>query len=396
MPVVFWRLHYGGPVALGAAVLGAVLCVLGVLCLAGGLLPRTRGPRHALLRVVPLEVAVGFVSALIAALALGLAGGVMFGAVQVVAGPSQFFLPDQWASGMLLGLGCGVVFGCGAWWVPQLPRGTIAGLALGLAVGLALFRLVFGFTAGFGNELDAGVGTEVELVCGLMGGLAGALIGTLAAPPLSADRPVLAPETRRAPLWVGMLGGLVAAVAFALVGQFAGWFVLMLPYVGRTPECAPAAPTACVGPSPAADALGFLYGLGIFGLGGLLVGGLVGVLVGSLRGSAGGTWRGAALTAGLVGGLATGLAAGIQHRDVGGPLLPGWHLVPDPVAGGWGLGLGLLGGLAGGMLCGALLRWVDQRPEERVGVCGVIVVALGVTVLLLPVWFVPVVGVHIR
>lgn len=394
-----WRPHYGGSAALGAAVFGVALCVVGGLYLAYATLGRGRGPLQPVVRVISLPMLDGLMSGLITALVVGLIGGLAFEVTQALSETSQFILPGLWVSSALLGLGWGTLVGCAPWLASRLPRGPVVGLAIGLAVGLAVFRFIFGRAAGFGHELDDGVGTEVGFVFGVLGGLAGAVIGALVR---GRATPGASPAPRGAwprPLIDGMLGGLVAGVAFAGVGALAGWFTLILPYYGRSPECDLAAPTPCTSysPSPTMQLLGLLYGLGIFGMAGLLVGGLAGALASKVRATSASTMHWAGLTAGLAGGLASGLAAGIQHLDIGGPPIPvpGFYIVPDPVAASWALGLGLAAGLALGVTCGVAWHRVAQRPEQRTATVGAIAILVGFVVLLLPLWFTPVTGVGV-
>jgi hypothetical protein len=308
----------------------------------------------------------------------------------------KFILPDNVLSGLAMGLGCGILFGCALGRLSKLPPGLVLGAAVGIIVGLAAFRRMFGPTAGFGPETDQGVGTEVGLAFGLIGGLAGALVGVLIARFLRITPASTEGQHRRNWLGVGLLaGGLLIGAAVSLAAGVVGWktgaLTFMLPYYGGITDCSQ--PTGCP-PQPSAQ-LGLVYGLGLFTLGGALVGGLASAPT-RFRSWVGRITLAQVATAVAFGtGMAAGVATGLQHRYIGGPapLLPPPPI--DPVAGGIGLAGGLVGGLALGVVFAVLLKKAEQRPERNLLLFGGVLIILGLVMWSLLTWFVPLIYIDI-
>lgn len=156
------------------------------------------------------------------------------------------------------------------------------------------------------------------------------------------------------------------------------------------------------------QALNGFGGVGLFAVGGALMGGIAGGLAGQARSETTDTapvsrlgssaWPVA--TPGLFLGLVGGLAIGLTYRYIGGYLIPTGQ--SNPQAGMVGLLIGGASGLLAGI--GIAVLWnrggkpVSDRQAARRTVgpgAGVDLLLLGVVVLSLPYWFIPLVGLNI-
>ncbi|MGO8951626.1 MAG: hypothetical protein ACLQUY_29025 [Ktedonobacterales bacterium] len=378
---------------LASIVFGLVLVLLGLLYAGFGLFDvirwlvvggNERGPQEAPNRLILPNSASRFSGGLVAGVALGLVGGTGFALVP--GGVGRLVLPTSLPLGLAMGLGCGILVGCAAVRVTRLPVGLVLGASAGLLLGLVAFRWIFGPTAGFGPETDQGVGTEVGLVFGLMGGLAGALAGLLIGHLRNFATADPSPNQRRQNgLAVGLLLGAAVSLLVGLAGWLTGVFTFMLPYYGGVTDCS--RPVGCPAPLPAE--LGIVYGLGLFVMGGALVGGLAGGSNRShdLAGGPGLPWI--ASVVGLSAGLAAGLGTGLQHSDIGGPAIIGPQPVFDPMAGAMGLAIGLAGGLAVGILCAVVIQQAEQSRRHGWLVFGAVLILLGLVIWSLSSWYIP-------
>ncbi len=385
-----------GTMASHGVILVGVLCLLGV-SLVIARLTEARAATHVQLLWVRLDVLDGLASGLVVGLAFGLAGALGFMAVQSHAGVSRFTPAGGLSSGIVLGIGLGMLLGATLARLKLLPAGLVLGMAGGLASGLATYWLVFGSAAGFGPELDSGVGPEVGLLFGLGGVLAGGTLGTWRARrrerqrrDSSEDSAIVDARDRNRTV-KHVLGGLAAGLTLALLGWSLGLFPFMLPRYAQVPDMPPA-------DTPVDYVLGLLFGLGIFGLAGSLVGALASGLARTMtarpRAPLPLHWAGA--TVGIAAGIFIGLAAGFQHADVGDPLIAASRSILDPSGTLRGLAIGLVGGAAAGLGLALLLAWGERSPQQRrlalllgtATLCGV--------VALLPYWFHPLFGLDIR
>lgn len=387
--------HFGMPGVFAAeddvlaalVVFGVALCVLGVLAPTVALIGGRIGARGRSAGALALALANGLLTGLGVGVALGLVGGLAFMLAATHLGPLGQGFPFDRNAGLIDGVGLGILLGFAAGRVWRLPLGLSLGATLGLAVGLVGFRLALGPTAGFGGEIGFGAGPEIGLDLALAGGLLGALIGTVAEWRAPASTAVVGP---RRPVVVGAETGFAGGVLAALVGWVAGWFVFIVPPIAFEAACNPVCSS---GLPPVVRSLGLVYGLGVFGLGGALVGALLGSLArrrsGATNDGAGATIHWAGLAPGLAAGLAGGLAAGFAVGFVGGPPPPPFLRLPQPnPAAGWmGLWVGLAGGALVGVGLAAALAWAERRPERRSLVLGAVAVAMGILVLTLPHWY---------
>jgi hypothetical protein len=87
--------------------------------------------------------------------------------------------------------------------------------------------------------------------------------------------------------------------------------------------------------------------------------------------------------------LASGLSFGMQHRFVGGPPLELPPPVPDPRAGGIGLAIGA----AAGILIGAGILLLRRQSVRHPLARGAATACIGVTVLTMPLWLTPLLGI---
>jgi hypothetical protein len=387
-----WGYVYGGFPQFGAIIAGLLLIVVGLLYLAHGLLGAERGPLRGLLRIAPVTVVNGLASGLMVGIGLALAGGLV-----LTLGPWGFgslVAPDNLRNGLIMGLGCGVVFASAVPCIRRLPPGLALGTTVGLAGGLAGFRLFFGPTAGVGPETDSGAGPEVGLVLGMLGALVGGLVGVL----LDSAREPSASGTSRARhgLATGLWIGASISLAVALVGSLTGVVSFILPYYGGvTDRCS--SPTVCGPQLPffSADVWGIIYGLALFTVGGALVGGLTGVLLDTWQRSDNASPHWAGVAAGMVAGLAAGLAAGLQHRVVGGPLFVGARFVSNPMAGATGLVSGVVAGLVIGALCALVLARAQREQAPRTVAVGIVLIVVGLVAWTLSSWFMPLIAIDV-
>src|SRR6185312_14308303 len=136
-----------------------------------------------------------------------------------------------------------------------------------------------------------------------------------------------------------------------------------------------------------------LFGLGMFAIGGALSGCFL-TLQWMTSGDAGPRRHGLWLGVGLVVALVCGLTFGLDHRYVGGPLLLNFVL-PDPIAG----MRGLLLGLAVGAIVGALLLvaayTTRAHPRRQMLAREGIALIIGLLLLTLPFWYVPLFAISI-
>lgn len=326
-------------------------------------------------------------------LATGLACGMAFLVMQTYIGVGFLLAPARFQTGLLLGLGLGALAVLAIAAFVRLLSAPVVGLVLGAILGLVVFRLGFGPTAGFGGEVGLGVGREV----GIMLGTAGGLLGGLAAHTFHAMRHPRAPSAQNdtgeatsvvaRPGWTWPLLGLglggLAGILVGAIGVYMGIFEFLVPYNAQIPDVPPDT-------SPAGMLRDLLFGLGTFAIGGALVGCFL-ALQWRSSGSAGTRRYGVWLGVGLIAALICGLSFGFDQTGVGGPLIPN-QIPPDPIAGMRGLLLGLGGGtlaaallLAGVRITRAHLRWQVFTRE-------LIVLAAGLLVLVLPYWYMPIVG----
>jgi F0F1-type ATP synthase membrane subunit c/vacuolar-type H+-ATPase subunit K len=374
-----WGYLPENPMLASSTFFGLVLVALGLLYVVGGGLSSERGP---LARFVSLDVASWLTTGLVVGLALGLVTSLGFDLVPGSVG--KFILPDNLFSGLAMGLGCSILFGCALGRLSKLPPGLVLGAAVGIIIGLAAFRRIFGPTSGFGPETDDGVGTDVGLAFGLISGLAGALVGVLIGRLLRVTAISTEGQRRRNWLAIGLLIGAVVSLAAGVVGWITGALTFTLPYYGGVTDCS--RPTGCP-PLPPAQ-VGLIYGLGLFTLGGTLVGGLASAPT-RFRSWAGRiTWAQVVTVVAFGTGMMAGVAIGLLHRYIGGPSLPP-ALPIDHVAGGIGLAGGLIGGLALGMVCAVLLNTAEQQPERNLLLFGGVLIVLGLVMWSLLTWFVP-------
>ena len=329
------------------------------------------------------------------ALAWTLACGNAFLFVQSRTGGPPFFLaPVDVRAGLLLGVGLGALALLAVGAFVALRRASIVGLLLGAAVALVIFRLIFGPTAGFGGEVGYGVGQEVGVMFGVAGGLLGGVIGSAVA--------AIAVSMRRADeqqstttrggrrLLVGLAGLVVGGGVGALVGVAganAGAFQFLVPYNAQVPDVAPDT-------SPAGLQRDYLFGLGLFVIGGALIGCFL-ALQWPRSDKAGARRHGVWLSAGLVIALICGLTFGLDHRFVGGPFLAHLQFPADPAAS----IRGLLIGLAAGVILGALLlifaRITRSRGRWQVASRTILALAVGVLLVTLPYWYTPIFAISI-
>jgi hypothetical protein len=169
----------------------------------------------------------------------------------------------------------------------------------------------------------------------------------------------------------------------------------MLPYYGGFTDCPGVIGCGPQPPVSTLQALGVVYVLGLFALGGALIGGLAGTLARKARQGDAPALHWAGISAGLVSGLAAGLAIGLQHQIIGGPIFIGPRLQPNPLAGEIGLAGGLAAGLALGAGCAVALGWAERQPGRRALVFGVALILLGLAVWTLPSWFVPLTAIDV-
>ncbi len=329
-------------------------------------------------------------------LTVGLAGGIGFLALQSrIGGPDFFLAPYDIRAGLLCGLGLGLLALLAIGAILALHNAPALGMLLGTLAGLGIFRLIFGSTAGFGGEVGLGVGREVGIMFGTAGGLLGAILAAIIllavraarSRPAATDTPILARRGWRWPL-VGLVVGAIIAALIATLGAQLGIFQFLIPYNAQIPDVAPDT-------SPIGLQHDFLFGLGMFAIGGALIGCFLG-LQWALSQGQGARRYGIWLGVGLIGALICGLSFGLDHRGVGGPLLATQVQVPrEPAASVSGLLIGLAGGVALGilLLVGARITRTHARWHDAVRMALALIV--GLLLLTLPYWYTPIFAISI-
>lgn len=329
-------------------------------------------------------------------LAIGLVGGIGFLALQSRTGGPDFSLaPYDVRVGLLCGLGLGLLAALAVGAIAVWRSISAGGMLLGTLAGLGIFRLIFGPTAGFGGEVGLGVGHEVGIMFGAAGGLLGAILAAvilLVAHPVRArsaatDTPVPARRGWRWPL-LGLAVGAVVAALIAVLGAQLGIFQFLVPYNGQVPDVPPDT-------SPVGLQHDFLFGLGMFAVGGALIGCFLG-LHWALSSGDGARRNGVWLGVGMVVALLCGLSFGLDHRGVGGPLLAMQsQIAQDPAASMRGLLIGLVSGVALGvmLLVGARVGRTHARWQTVARTAFALIA--GLLLLTLPYWYTPLFAINI-
>jgi hypothetical protein len=399
----YWYAGAVGPFpVLGLSLAGVALCLSGGFLLAQHA-PGVRLPRFldALTRSDSGE---GFGDSLLLGLGAGLLGSSAFEVVQSHLGHFMFLPPTSLAGGLLAGLGLSILLGALGGRLHQYPRSLVIGVGAGIAGSFVLFRLLFGATAGYGPSVGEGVegvGVEVALVFGLLGALVGAFLATV----VRRARGGQAYWWRR--ILVGAGAGLATGVVVALIGTLSGQFLFLLPYV--PPESSPA--HDIVAALAQTRMPGLVYGFSLFASAGALLGGVGGGL-----GSKGQQARSSNTTTasplgqservggalGLLLGLLGGLAVGLSLRGPSQFLAP---TVPwNPQAGIVGLLVGGVLGLVAGIGIAVIWNRADQPGSDQARAqggrnrgqgAGIALLVIGVVLLLLPYWFLPLFGLNI-
>lgn len=309
-------------------------------------------------------------------------------------GPPFFLAPVDVRAGILLGVGSGALALLAVGAFVALRRASIIGLLLGAAAALVIFRLIFGPTAGFGGEVGYGVGQEVGVMFGVAGGLLGGVIGSVIAAIATSmrradgQRPTTARGGRR--LLIGLAGLVVGGVAGALIGiagANAGVFQFLVPYNAQALDVPPDT-------SPAGLQRDYLFGLGLFVIGGALIGCFL-ALQWAPNEEAGARRHGVWLGVGLALALICGLTFGLDHRFVGGPFIAHLPYPTDPATS----VRGLLIGLAAGVILGAALlifaRVTRSRGRWQAASRTILALAIGVLLVTLPYWYTPIFAISI-
>jgi hypothetical protein len=330
-------------------------------------------------------------------LAIGLAGGIGFLALQSrVGGPDFFLAPYNVYVGLLCGLGLGLLALLAIGASLMLRSAPALGMLLGTLAGLGIFRLIFGPTAGFGGEVGFGVGREVGIMFGATGGLIGAILAAtillvvraVRSRSAATDSPISARRGWRWPL-IGLAGGAVVATLVAVLGAQLGIFQFLVPYNAQIPDVPPDT-------SPTGMQHDFLFGLGMFAVGGTLIGCFLG-LQWALSSSNGARRHGIWVGGSMVVALLCGLSFGLDHRGVGGPLIAVQSQIAyNPDASMRGLLIGLAGGVALGvlLLVGARIVRTHARWHETVAMVFALIV--GLALITLPYWYTPFFAISIR
>lgn len=310
-------------------------------------------------------------------------------------GPPFFLAPIDVRAGLLDGIGLGALVALAVAAFVGLRRASIVGLLLGAAIALALFRLIFGPTADFGGEVGYGVGQEVGVMFGAAGGLLGGVLGSVI-PVIGASMPRAdvqpsAPARGGRRLLLGLLGLLAGGVAGALIGILGanfGVFQFLVPYNAQVPNVPPDT-------SPAGQLHDFLFGLGLFAIGGALIGCFL-ALQWAPSDKAGARRHGVWLSAGLVIALICGLTVGLDHRGVGGPFIAANLQVPlDPAASMRGLLIGSAAGAALAILLLVFARATRSRGRWHPASRTLLALVIGVLLVTLPYWYTPLFAINI-
>ena len=348
--------------------------------------------RRDMLAARTQSLAGGLCMALVWALACGNA---LLYAQSQTGGPAFFLAPIDVRAGLLSGIGLGALAALAIGAFVMFRSAAIVGMMAGAALGLVIFRLIFGPTAGFGGEVGYGVGQEVGVMFGAVGGLLGGILGGIVAVVRMATR---LPEGQPQPqarvgrrLLVALLALVVGGLAAGLIGAIgvnAGVFQFLVPYNAQIPDVPPDT-------SPAGMLHDFLFGLGLFVVGGALIGCFLALQWMSSAFPAGrrhSVW----LSVGLVVAFIGGLTFGLDHRFVGGPPLIGApQIALDPAASvRW-----LLVGLAVGMVSGAGLlvfaHATRSRGRWQATARTTLALVVGVLALTLPYWYTPIFAISI-
>lgn len=328
--------------------------------------------------------------------AIGLAGGSGFLALQLRTGGPDFLLaPYDVRAGLVCGLGMGLLALLAVAAIVALRSAPALGMLLGTLAGLGIFRLIFGPTAGFGGEVGLGVGYEVGIMFGAAGGLLGAIIAAIILLVVRAgrsrstelDTPILARRGWRWPL-IGLAVGAVVATLVAVLGAQLGIFQFLVPYNAQVPDVPPDT-------SPTGMQHNFLFGLGMFAVGGALIGCFLG-LQWALSSGNSARYHGIWLGVGMAVALLCGLSFGLDHLGVGGPLIvTQLQIAQDPDASIRGLVIGLAGGIALGvlLLVGARIAQTHARWYNAVRMALALIV--GLLLIVLPYWYTPVFAISI-
>ena len=344
----------------------------------------------------PQALAGGLCMALVWALACGNA---FLYAQSLTGGPSFFLAPIDIRAGLFSGIGLGAlaVLAIGAF--VMFRSMATAGMMLGAAIGLVIFRLVFGPTAGFGGEVGFGVGQEVGVMCGAAGGLLGGILGSILGGFFSGERAASSREDAQQPMTsrdgsrlvvalAGLVGGGAVGGVVAETGANIGLFQFLIPYNAQVPDVAPDT-------SPTGLLHDFQFGLGLFIVGGALIGCFL-ALQWMSSDKTGARRHGVWLGVGLVVALISGLTFGLDHRFVGGPLLSGHpQIALDPVATVRGLLIGLGVGMAFGALLLVFIRITRTRGRLQAALRTTLTLIIGILLVSLPYWYTPIFAISI-
>lgn len=358
---------------------GAVLVVLGLFSVFARR-PQTEGKIRTPGGVSMPSVSAALAECVSLGLALGLTCAVAYQVFQSQAGLGpRLLLPDDLLRVGMLGFGGGLLLGLALLRLRVVSQGMALGATFGVVLGLVAFRLIFGRTAGYGSEMGEGVGFEVALPFALAGGLGGALVGML-----------LRTRSSARSLRLTAIGGACGAglgVAVAFIGWWYQLIDLRLPYVAQVPYVQ-------TPESPMQTLLGVLYGLGIFGILAGLTGALAGAYVAQERASGTSSeWRmwlaSGSLFAAFAACLFVGLQIGFGVLYLGGPVFGTPMSFPVPTSNPVEATLALAAGFALAILTCLGVSFAFWRSGQRSWGSVVWLALCSLTVLLLPLWFIP-------
>ena len=336
---------------------------------------------------------------------IGLAGGVFAGIAllfaQTLAGSAFLLAPIDFQTGLRGGIALGALALLAVGALITSWNAAVLGLLAGAGVAMVIFSLIFGAATGNGGEIMPGISQEVAIMAGVAGGVLGGIAGhaiRIAARNMRMfpDYVVIDASTPMRPQWrwplIGLTLGALASALGGGLGAYMGIFEFLVPYSAQSPDASPG--TATLG-----TLQGILFGLGLFAISGALIGCFL-MLQWMTSGGVGARRYGVWLGVGLVTALICGLSFGLSLRGAdSGPvpmILDTSYIRQDPVAG----MRGLLVGLAGGAVIGMLLLWLARFSQvharwQMVARQG-IVIAVGLLLITLPLWYMPLVGVAIR